>query len=197
TPVLVLPGYGDSGPGHWQSRWQAADPTHRRVVQRDWLNPTLDEWRETLEHAVAGCDRPPVLVAHSLACALVAHWARGTRRRVAHDLFLVRLERRQDVVRHVRLVLRSADADLHAADRIGAERLDDGLHAVVTAGAALEPRADLAQLHVDVVVDEDEILGPRVERAAHASHGGPADIHERLGLDEIERVAAPRAACDQ
>src|SRR5256885_5318616 len=97
----------------------------------------------------------------------------------------------------MRLVLRSADADLHAADRIGAERLDDGLHAVVTAGAALEPRADLAQLHVDVVVDEDEILGPRVERAAHASHGGPADIHERLGLDEIERVAAPRAACDQ
>ena len=78
TPVLVLPGYGDSGPGHWQSRWQAADPTHRRVVQRDWLNPTLDEWRETLEHAVA----------HSLACALVAHWARGTRRRVAGALLV-------------------------------------------------------------------------------------------------------------
>ena len=88
TPVLVLPGYGDSGPGHWQSRWQAADPTHRRVVQRDWLNPTLDEWRETLEHAVAGCDRPPVLVAHSLACALVVHWARGTRRRVAGALLV-------------------------------------------------------------------------------------------------------------
>src|SRR5438094_8556250 len=87
-PVLVLPGYGASGPGHWQSRWQAADPTHRRVVQRDWLNPTLDEWRETLEHAVAGCDRPPVLVAHSLACALVAHSARGTRRRVAGALLV-------------------------------------------------------------------------------------------------------------
>jgi hypothetical protein len=88
TPVLVLPGYGDSGPGHWQSRWQAADPTQQRVVQRDWLNPTLDEWRETLEHAVAGCDRPPILVAHSLGCVLVAHWARGTRCRAAGGLLV-------------------------------------------------------------------------------------------------------------
>ncbi|PYM48393.1 MAG: hypothetical protein DME16_11120, partial [Candidatus Rokuibacteriota bacterium] len=39
TPVLVLPGYGDSGPEHWQSLWEAEDPACRRVVQRDWMLP--------------------------------------------------------------------------------------------------------------------------------------------------------------
>ena len=54
TPVLVLPGYGDSGPEHWQSRWQAAGANFRRVLQRDWLMPERAEWLATLEREVAG-----------------------------------------------------------------------------------------------------------------------------------------------
>ena len=81
TPVLVLPGYGDSGPHHWQTLWEAADPSLRRVRQRDWLEPRLDEWLAALHDAVAACAAPPVLVAHSLGCVLVAHWvARGAGR---------------------------------------------------------------------------------------------------------------------
>jgi len=76
TRVLILPGYGDSGPDHWQSRWEAADPACHRVVQRDWLLPTLDEWLATLSRHVVECEAPPVLVAHSLGCSLVAHWAK-------------------------------------------------------------------------------------------------------------------------
>ena len=80
APVLMLPGYGDSGPEHWQSLWEAADAGIQRVVQRDWLMPTRAEWLATLERAVAACTAPPVLVAHSLACSLVAHFAvRGGR----------------------------------------------------------------------------------------------------------------------
>ena len=73
TPVLVLPGWGDSGPGHWQSRWEAADGNLRRVLQRDWLMPDRAEWLAMLEREIAACAAPPVLVAHSLGCALVAH----------------------------------------------------------------------------------------------------------------------------
>src|SRR6266545_783912 len=75
TPVLILPGYADSGPDHWQSHWERADPASRRVVQDNWLEPRRDEWLATLERYAAGCTAPPVLVAHSLACPLVAHWA--------------------------------------------------------------------------------------------------------------------------
>ncbi|HXJ80911.1 MAG TPA: alpha/beta hydrolase [Candidatus Methylomirabilis sp.] len=74
-PVLILPGYGDSGPDHWQSHWERADPSVRRVGQDDWLTPKLGHWLATLGQYVSECAAPPVLVAHSLGCPLVAHWA--------------------------------------------------------------------------------------------------------------------------
>ena len=79
TPILILPGYGDSGPDHWQSHWERADPACRRVVQDDWLLPERDDWLAALERCAAECAAPPALVAHSLSCALVAHWAMCSR----------------------------------------------------------------------------------------------------------------------
>jgi uncharacterized protein len=75
TPVLMLPGIGDSGPAHWQSLWQAANPGFRRVLQRDWDHPVCHEWVTTLEDTLQEMRGPVVLVAHSLGCLLVAHWA--------------------------------------------------------------------------------------------------------------------------
>ncbi|MGO7423684.1 alpha/beta hydrolase, partial [Rhizobium ruizarguesonis] len=31
--ILIFPGYTNSGPGHWQSRWEAKLSTARRVEQ--------------------------------------------------------------------------------------------------------------------------------------------------------------------
>jgi uncharacterized protein len=73
--VLLLPGLYDSGPEHWQSHWEREHPDFRRVVQRDWETPDREEWVETLDRAIAAEPTPAVLVAHSLACSLVAHWA--------------------------------------------------------------------------------------------------------------------------
>lgn len=87
-PVLVLPGYGGSGPLHWQSEWERLYSQFRRVGQRDWEHPELGEWRATLEAAVAGAGEETVLVAHSVACLLVAHWAAQTRRAVAAALLV-------------------------------------------------------------------------------------------------------------
>jgi predicted alpha/beta hydrolase family esterase len=86
--ILVLPGYGDSGPEHWQSLWEAADPRFRRVAQRDWLEPRLDDWLAVLDREVSVCPTPPVLVAHSLGCVLVAHWVARMRRTVAGALLV-------------------------------------------------------------------------------------------------------------
>lgn len=86
APILLLPGIGDSGPAHWQSLWQAAHPAMRRVVQRDWDHPQCDDWCRTLDAAVDDTLRragmPPLLVAHSLGCLLVAHWAARSRQPV-------------------------------------------------------------------------------------------------------------------
>lgn len=79
TPILILPGYGDSGPDHWQSHWERADPACRRVAQDDWLMPCLEDWVATLDRYIRECKTPPMLVAHSLSCSLVAHWAARAR----------------------------------------------------------------------------------------------------------------------
>lgn len=75
TSVLILPGIGNSGPDHWQSLWEKANSSFVRVQQRNWDHPVCNEWLEALENAVARAGANTVLVAHSLACALVAHWA--------------------------------------------------------------------------------------------------------------------------
>lgn len=85
--VLVLPGWQNSGPAHWQSLWQEQQPGWRRVEQRDWQQPRLEDWCLALDRAVFTCRKPPLLLAHSLGCLLVAHWAgRGGR---AHAAMLV------------------------------------------------------------------------------------------------------------
>ena len=81
--VLVLPGFGGSGPDHWQSIWEQQSAGYRRVEQRDWDNPVLVEWLDQLERAVEACSSPPVLIAHSLACSLVAHFSRERTPRIA------------------------------------------------------------------------------------------------------------------
>jgi len=76
TPtVLTVAGLWNSGPQHWQTHWEAKHLDWRRVQQREWETPDRAEWVDTLRGAVAACPRPPVLAAHSLGCALVAHWA--------------------------------------------------------------------------------------------------------------------------
>lgn len=76
TPTtLILPGLFDSGPDHWQSHWVRHDPACRRVEQDDWATPRCADWADRLDAAVAAADGPVVLVGHSSACAMVAHWA--------------------------------------------------------------------------------------------------------------------------
>jgi predicted alpha/beta hydrolase family esterase len=80
TRVLLLPGWLDSGPDHWQSRWQALHGD-RRVEQDDWLWPRRGDWMARLEEVLLDEARaaPVLLAAHSLGCHLVAAWAAHSR----------------------------------------------------------------------------------------------------------------------
>lgn len=72
---LILPGWQGSPDDHWQSHWQRSLPNAVRVEQRDWQNPRRLHWVAALEQAVAAEPTPAILVAHSLGCITVAHWA--------------------------------------------------------------------------------------------------------------------------
>ena len=72
--VLILPGWENSGPKHWQTLWEQRYG-YRRVEQHDWMKPLRGDWIARLEDVVLTCDEPAVLVAHSLGCILTAAWA--------------------------------------------------------------------------------------------------------------------------
>ena len=76
--VLILPGWQNSGPEHWQSRWETLHGFHR-VDQHDWMTPRRGDWIARLEDVILGSDGPVVLVAHSLGCILTAAWAQVSR----------------------------------------------------------------------------------------------------------------------
>lgn len=76
--VLLLPGWQDSGPDHWQSHWERQHG-FTRVQQADWMKPLRGDWMVQLEEAVLAATGPVVLVAHSLGCVLVAAWAAHSR----------------------------------------------------------------------------------------------------------------------
>jgi serine hydrolase len=87
-PVLVLPGYDNSGPQHWQTLWERAHPEYRRVQQQSWTAPVCDDWVAALDAAIVAAPALPVLVAHSLGCHAIAHHA-ARHRRPVHGALLV------------------------------------------------------------------------------------------------------------
>jgi uncharacterized protein len=91
---LLLPGWQNSGPDHWQSLWQAQHG-YQRVMQHDWMHPLRGDWitrledhllsidehsaqyvrRVEVENASKPTEKDIIFIAHSLGCHLVAAWA--------------------------------------------------------------------------------------------------------------------------
>ena len=76
--ILLLPGWQNSGPGHWQTLWEASHGDHR-VEQHEWMRPLRGDWSMRLEEEVLASPGPVALAAHSLGCILVAAWAAHSR----------------------------------------------------------------------------------------------------------------------
>jgi predicted alpha/beta hydrolase family esterase len=72
--VLLLPGWQNSGPDHWQSLWESRYG-YQRVEQHDWMRPLRGDWCARLEEVLLACDEPALLVGHSLGCQLAVAWA--------------------------------------------------------------------------------------------------------------------------
>jgi predicted alpha/beta hydrolase family esterase len=73
--ILTVPGLCNSGPGHWQTLWEARLPRCRRVDLGLWDDPHRNTWVNKLNLAIQRAEGPVVLAAHSLGCLVVAWWA--------------------------------------------------------------------------------------------------------------------------
>lgn len=95
SPTLVIvPGWRNSGPGHWQSLWAQCWPAAVRVemAEDDWQHPRRQVWVQALARTIRAQPGPVVIAAHSLGCIATTHLP-------------------SDVARHIRGALLVAPAD--------------------------------------------------------------------------------------
>ena len=75
SSVLVIPGWNGSGAGHWQTLWERKYSRFRRVEQHNWGRPSRSDWMAQIAWDIERAPAPVFVVAHSLGCVAVAHWA--------------------------------------------------------------------------------------------------------------------------
>ncbi|HEV3414545.1 MAG TPA: alpha/beta fold hydrolase [Puia sp.] len=85
---FILPGLNNSGPSHWQTRWERLYG-FTRIHQRDWDAPDKDDWIHTINEAIAPFPSDKViLIAHSLGCCAIAYWFQHYRRTIKGALLV-------------------------------------------------------------------------------------------------------------
>jgi uncharacterized protein len=73
---FIVPGLGNSGPGHWQTFFESSGTNFKRIIQKEWDAPNCNDWVAAIDNAVAGYNLSTViLIGHSLGCTAIAHWA--------------------------------------------------------------------------------------------------------------------------
>ena len=59
--IIIVPGWRDSGPGHWQSLWAEQLPGALRVQQDDWITPARQAWVASITRTILDQPEPVVL----------------------------------------------------------------------------------------------------------------------------------------
>lgn len=71
--IVIVPGWRDSGPGHWQTLWADSIVGAVRVQQDNWISPTRSAWVNRIAETILTQDAPVIVVAHSLGSIATAH----------------------------------------------------------------------------------------------------------------------------
>ena len=89
TPTIVIvPGWRDSGPGHWQSLWAESVVGAVRVHQDDWISPVRSAWVHSISQTILSQDGPVIVAAHSLGCIATTHLSPEVTQRIQGALLV-------------------------------------------------------------------------------------------------------------
>lgn len=86
--VVIVPGWRNSGPGHWQSLWAARLPKVLRVQQDDWISPLRRAWVHQLGLTIEQAGGDVVIAAHSLGCIATTHLPDAIKTRIRAALLV-------------------------------------------------------------------------------------------------------------
>ena len=88
STLVIVPGWRNSGPGHWQTLWEQQIPGAVRVLQDDWITPTRNAWVASITRTILEQPGPVVIAAHSLGCIATAHLPDAVARRISSALLV-------------------------------------------------------------------------------------------------------------
>ena len=88
--LVIVPGWRNSGPGHWQSLWAQRLPGAVRVEmsEDDWQRPKRSVWVQAIARTVLAQPGPVVVAAHSLGCIATTHLPSEAARRISGALLV-------------------------------------------------------------------------------------------------------------
>jgi uncharacterized protein len=89
TKYFIIPGLGNSGPDHWQTHFEKSLANCTRIQQVEWDEPDCINWINTINKQLENEKLTEVvLIAHSLGCATVAHWANNFQQKIKGALLV-------------------------------------------------------------------------------------------------------------
>ena len=91
APTLVIvPGWRNSGPGHWQSLWaeRLAGAVRVEMAEDDWQRPKRGAWVQAIGRTILAQPGPVVVAAHSLGCIATTHLPPEAARRIRGALLV-------------------------------------------------------------------------------------------------------------
>ncbi len=73
--LVIVPGWRNSGPDHWQSLWaeRLGDAVRVKMAEDDWQRPKRSVWMDAIARTIVAQQRPVVVAAHSLGCIATTH----------------------------------------------------------------------------------------------------------------------------
>ncbi|MCC8366246.1 alpha/beta hydrolase [Xenorhabdus sp. PB61.4] len=73
---LIVPGYTNSGPDHWQSHLERKYQNVIRVQQDNWLSPIREKWLYRLHETIEKTSGEIFLIGHSCGAVTITQWAK-------------------------------------------------------------------------------------------------------------------------
>ncbi|WP_437609167.1 RBBP9/YdeN family alpha/beta hydrolase [Erwinia sp. V71] len=75
TTFIIVPGYTNSGPQHWQSYLERKYHNVVRVQQDNWDSPQRDCWRDRVQETIEQVTGNIFLIGHSCGAVAISQWA--------------------------------------------------------------------------------------------------------------------------
>ena len=73
--IVIVPGYTNAGPAHWQTYIERKYHNVVRVKQDDWLSPVRERWISGLNNTIKQIQGDMLLVGHSCGANVIVQWA--------------------------------------------------------------------------------------------------------------------------